>query len=107
MSFISKFRQQIRTYIYNPVYKGPFEYKKKDTMMSKFPFGVNLTVLEEEMEEIKQIQEKQISDADVSPFHLVWRYKGFYGNMWYLEFILKFLSFSIYLNILIGLKKLF
>ena len=81
MSLVNQFRQQIRTYIYNPVYKGPFEYKKKDAMMTRFPFGINRTALEREMEAIKLIREEQIKE--VSPFHLVWRYKPFFGTIWY------------------------
>ena len=77
MSLINQFRHQIRTYIYIPVYKGPFEYKKKETQMSNFPFGINRQALEREMEEIKRIREEKIKDQDVSPFHLVWRYKSF------------------------------
>jgi len=83
MSLICQFRQQIRTYIYVPVYKGPFEYKKKETKMGGFPFGVNLRTLERELEEIKQIREKQINDTEVAPFHLVWRYKPIFYTPWY------------------------
>ena len=82
MSLINLFRQQARTYVYRPVYKGPFEYKKKDAMTNRFPFGATRTALENEMEEIKEIRESEIKDSEVSPFHLVWRYKPFGGNGW-------------------------
>lgn len=82
MSFIALFRRQVRTYIYNPVYKGPFEYKKSDTMMSKFPFGANRTKLESVLSEIKEVQSNPISQQDVSPFHLVARYKPFAKATW-------------------------
>lgn len=82
MSFISLFRRQVRTYIYNPVYKGPFEYKKKDTMMSQFPFGANRSHLEKVLADIKEVQSKPFTEADVSPFHLVQRYKAFSKLTW-------------------------
>lgn len=83
MSLVNQFRQQVRTYIYHPVYKGPFEYKKaKETMTTGFPFGVNRGKLEREMEEIKKIREEVVQDKDISPFHLVWRYKSSARTVW-------------------------
>lgn len=96
MSLINQFRQQIRTYIYIPVYKGPFEYKKKETKMNRFPFGINQTTLERELEEIKLIREKPVQD--VSPFHLVWRYKPFFGNIWYVVKLVKLLKLMFFMS---------
>lgn len=81
MSFISQFTRQSRSYIYHRVYKGPFEYKKKDTQMSQYPF-VNHNDLQKKFKEIHEIRSRKLNDEDVSPFHLVWRYKSFYGNHW-------------------------
>lgn len=89
MSFILQFQRQIRHYIYNPVYKGPFEYKKKDTKMYNYPFGINKGRLEEKFAEINEIRAKPLNDEDISPFHLVWRYKHLYGNPWNHKLILK------------------
>lgn len=82
MSFISQFQRQIRTYIYNPVYKGPWEYKKSNNKFYRYPFGINKKNLESVFNEIKDIQTKQIKDDEISPFHVVWRYKPFGGNEW-------------------------
>lgn len=89
MSFINQFRTQIRSYVYNPVYKGPFEYKKREPQMVKFPFGCNHQTLENELEEIKQIREKTLKEDDVSPFHLVWRYKSFGRTVWTEKLIMR------------------
>ncbi|UXI19450.1 RER1-like protein [Sarcoptes scabiei] len=88
MSFISQFTRQSRSYIYHRVYKGPFEYKKKDTQMSQYPF-VNHNDLQKKFKEIHEIRSRKLNDEDVSPFHLVWRYKSFYGNHWTLKLILR------------------
>ena len=89
MSLVSQFYRQIRTYIYNPVYKGPFEYKKKDVYLTKFPFGVSKTKLESEAKEIREIRETPVTEEEISPFHLVWRYKKLMGNPWQHKVILR------------------
>lgn len=82
MSLISQFRTQIRTYIYIPVYKGPFEYKKNETKMYRFPFEINNKNLFKEFDKIKELREAEVKKEEISPFHLVWRYKPLYGNIW-------------------------
>lgn len=86
MSFISQFRLQLRNYIYHPVYKGPLEHKKRNAFISKYPFISNEKNLNKEFENIHEIRKTQLKPEDASPFHLVWRYKKFGGNTWYVIF---------------------
>jgi hypothetical protein len=80
MSFISLFRTQIRTIVYIPIYKGPFDYKRGHTKAYRFPFGINQKAVAEEFDQINELRNKELKE--VSPFHMVWRYKPFSGIPW-------------------------
>ena len=71
---------QKRGIVYLPIYKGPFDYKRTHTKAYKFPFNINKSELEEEFNEINQIRKLDIKE--VSPFHLVWRYKSMRNIPW-------------------------
>ncbi|CAG2112386.1 unnamed protein product [Medioppia subpectinata] len=90
MSFISLFRHQKRFLNYKVVYKGPFDYKRDHTKAYKYPFGINKSAIEEEMNQINELRQHELKQ--VSPFHLVWRHKDIYDMAWHERYVLSHLG---------------
>ena len=79
-NLIELFNIQRRNLIYETIYKGPFDYKRSHTKAYRYPFGINKSTIEDEFNEIQQI--RQFDVKEVSPFHLVWRYKSMAKIPW-------------------------
>ncbi|CAG2170966.1 unnamed protein product [Oppiella nova] len=92
MSFVSVFHIQKRFLNYRITYKGPFDYKRDHTKAYRYPFGINKGAIEDTINEINQIRQLDLKDTDVSPFHLVWRYKTMTHIPWHEKYVLSHLG---------------
>lgn len=72
----------VKRFVNIPVYKGPFDLKKKQEFK-----GVPRETMIQEFDLIKKLREAKI--FEISPFHLVWRYKPMAGRPWQEKIILR------------------
>ncbi|XP_054153597.1 uncharacterized protein LOC128952263 [Oppia nitens] len=97
MGFISLFHIQKRfnlkfNFQYETIYKGPFDYKRRHTRAYRYPFGINKESIEDQINEMNQLRQREINDQHVSPFHLVWRYKTMARIPWHEKYVLSHLG---------------